>query len=69
MIRLSSLKLSQGETAADLIERDMFLCADTLFAEDLGPFVCYFLGFALVFVDLEFLTGLGAPFQSQEQDG
>ena len=52
------LEVAQRQTAADLVEGDMFLGADALFAEDLASSVGYFFRLAFILIDLEFLTGL-----------
>ncbi len=63
------LKVAQRETAADLIEGDMLLGADALFAEDLASSVGYFLCFAFIRIYLEFFTGLRRTVESQQQYG
>ena len=50
MIRFSSLKVAQCQTAADLIECNVFLGADALLTQDLRAVVGHFLGFGFIFI-------------------
>jgi len=52
------LEVANGNTSSDLIEGNMFLSPQTLFPLQLGPFCCNFLGFAVAFHNVEFVTGL-----------
>ena len=62
-------EVPQCETAADLIEGDVFLGPHSLFAEDLCPSVGHFLGFSLIGVDTELLPCLWCTVQTKDEHG